>query len=347
MSNNPRLVALASLMIPIALANSAGAQTASKSFAIVKRISGPDGGWDYAFTDSASRRLYVARDNGVMSVDLDSGSVTAQFVPGAGVKGIAQVAGTQVLASTNSGKNTVTFFDGKTGKVLGEVATAKGPDSIAYEPKSGLIAVMNHGGNITLIDPTSRAVSGTVHVGGELEFAAADGDGRLYVNVMSANQVAVVDVAARKVIGRVSLKGCEEPTGLAYDDLDKLVISVCVNGVAEFIDPKTHRQVAQVSIGKIPDAVIWDKKHRLAFVPSFMGTLTVISVQAPNDIKAIQSLPTQVGTRTGAVDEATGSVYLPTAKMNVPMKDGQIVMTEQEHPTPVPGTFEVLVVASR
>jgi hypothetical protein len=48
-------------------------------------------------------------------------------------------------------------------------------------------------------------------------------------------------------------------------------------------------------------------------------------------------MPTQIGARTGAVDLATGRVYLPAARYSAPSAQG-------ERPKMVPGSFEVLVV---
>ncbi len=47
------------------------------------------------------------------------------------------------------------------------------------------------------------------------------------------------------------------------------------------------------------------------------------------------SVPTQIGARTGAVDPKTGRIYLPTAEY-VPFAAGQ-------RPTTKPGTFQILV----
>ena len=320
---------------------SAAPQPPAPPFRIVKHIAGPDGQWDYAITDPGTRRLYVGREYGVMAIDLDSGVVTNTLVPGKMVHGIAAVGASGVFVSTNGKANTATLFDGKSGKVLGEAHTGKDPDAVVYEPQTRLVATINHeGGDVTLIDPNSRTVVGTIPVGGELEFAAADGAGRVYINVADKRHVAVIDVAARKVVGTIPLPGCEDPSGLAYDAIDHWVISVCFNGVADIVDPATRRQIAQIPIGKLPDAAIWDAVRKLVFVPSFAdGNLTVITLRGPHDIKVAQTLATQPGTRTGAVDAKTGSVYLPTSKLTPPAKEG-------DFPTPVPGTFEVLVVAA-
>jgi hypothetical protein len=311
-------------------------------FAIVKRIAGPDGNWDYAMADSARRRLYVARDYGVMAIDLDSWIVTDKLLPGSMVHGIAAVGSTGRFVSTNGKTNTATLFEGSSGKVLAEIPTGKDPDAVVFEPKTGLIAAINHeGGDATLIDPNLRTAVGTIRIGGELEFATTDGEGHVYVNVADTHRIAVIDVAARKVTRSISLPGCKNPSGLAYDAEDRWLISVCFNGIAIFIDPNGRRSIAQVRTGKFPDAVMWDSTRRRAYVPSFAdGNLTVIAVRNSNDIKVVQTLTTQPGTRTGAVDLTTGTIYLPTSKLTPPAKEG-------EYPVPVPGTFEILVVGAK
>jgi DNA-binding beta-propeller fold protein YncE len=322
--------------------NAAVPQSVLPPFAIVQRIPGPDGQWDYAIADSDARRLYLGRENGVMAMDLESGVVTDRLIPGSTVHGVASIGSTGVFVSTNGKTNTATFFVGKTGKVLGDAATGKDPDAVVFEPKTGLVATMNHeGGDVTLIDPNSRVVAGTIAVGGELEFAATDSEGHVFVNVADKHEIATIDIATRKVTARTPLPGCEDPSGLAYDELDRWLISVCFNGVAEIVDPSTSRQISKVHVGKLPDAAIWDSARRLVFVPSFAdGSLSVIAIRGPKDIKVTQMLATQPGTRTGALDAKTGNIYLPTSKLTPPAKEG-------EYPTPVPGTFEVLVVASK
>jgi hypothetical protein len=75
----------------------------------------------------------------------------------------------------------------------------------------------------------------------------------------------------------------------------------------------------------------------LAYIPSWLsGTLAVIALSGPHDNTVIDTVATQFGTRTGAVDPKTGRIYLPTAQFNLPVPAGQ-------RPTAKPGTFEVLV----
>ncbi|MDQ2764427.1 MAG: gluconolactonase, partial [Pseudomonadota bacterium] len=87
-----------------------------------------------------------------------------------------------------------------------------------------------------------------------------------------------------------------------------------------------------------PDAVILDGKRRLAFIPCGRdGVLEVLSLDGPDGVKRIATITTEVGARTGALDEATGEIYLPTAKFGPPTKRGG-------RPTVLPGSFHIVVV---
>jgi hypothetical protein len=65
------------------------------TYQVVDKIAGPDGGgWDLWNVDPKTRRLYVSRPYGIMTIDLDTKKVTDKFAEGAGVHGILPVPGT-------------------------------------------------------------------------------------------------------------------------------------------------------------------------------------------------------------------------------------------------------------
>jgi DNA-binding beta-propeller fold protein YncE len=319
----------------------AGDPTAPGSmYEITGRIAAPDALWDYASVDAAARRLYVGRIGGVMAVDLDSQSVTPVLVASPLVHAVLPIRDTGLVASTNGEGNTVSIFVGKTGNLVATIPAGHDPDALVLEPKSGLLVAANAEGNrLTLIDVKKLAAVGEIAVGGKPEFLAVDGGGLLYNNIEDRNEVAVIDIAARKIIRKIKLSRCQGPTGLAYDVQDSLLLSVCQNGVVKFIDAKTYMDAATFTVGKGPDAAIFDATRRVAFVPSGAdGTLTVFAVRSATDITVRQTLHTKPGTRTGAVDPTTGILYLPSAQLAPPAKP-------DAWPSVVPGTFAVLIVA--
>lgn len=319
-----------------AAAIASAAQAAPSGYHITDRIAGPDGGWDYASYDAGRDRVLVARTTSVTAVDLKTRTVNPAFAPAARGHAAFPVNGGKEVAITNGSANTVTFVDATTGALLATVATGNGPDDAIIEPKTGLLLVMDHkGGTVTLVDAKTHTVAGTIAVGGILEAAAVDGKGRVFVNVEDKNQIAVLDIPGRKVTARYELAGCEGPTGIAYAAADKLLISSC-DGVAEIVAAETGKVVRQIKIGDGADGVAYDAGRHLAFIPAGMaGTLSVISV-SHGDATLIDTVMTQKGARTLALDTARGRVFLPVAKYVIPTDGGR--------PTPTPGTFELLVV---
>jgi len=171
-----------------------------------------------------------------------------------------------------------------------------------------------------------------------LEFAVPDGAGKVFVNVEDKNQIAVIDAKAKKVLTRYQLRDCDGPTGLAYDAADKLLISSC-DGTAKVIHADTGMEAASLKIANQPDAVIFDPMRKLAFIPCRTpGVLEVLSFADPAHISVVQHLPTQLGTRTGTLDPATGRIYSMAAKFGAPAQPGGRAQ-------PLESTYEVLVIA--
>ncbi len=301
---------------------------------IMARIAAGDGGWDYASIDPTGNRLFVSRADGVMTMDLSTRQVTAQFVPGERVHASFIIPGTSIGVSTNGNTDSVKLFDAASGAVKAVVKVGSKPDAATWDAATKTVWVMNaHDGTASIIDPVKQAVVGSVAIGGALESAVTDGKGRLFVNVEDKNELVAIDTRTRTVVRRTVLTGCDGPTGLALTRQGSL-ISACANNVAKTVSAATGALGADIAIGTGPDAVLYDSARDRAYIPAGRdGTLTVIDTRGV--AKAVATIATQKGARLGAVDPATGLVYLPTARYAA---DGS------ERPKPVPGSFEVLVV---
>jgi hypothetical protein len=322
---------LASIVIGAA----AFAAAAGPGYRVLDRIAGPDGGWDYVRVDTANNRVLVAHGTSVMAVDLASKAVTPGLAPGVRLHDAMPVNGGREVAVTNGGPGTVVFVD-KAGAVVATVQAGKNPDAEAFDAHSGLVLVMNHsGGDITLIDPKTHTAVGTIDVGGELEAAAVDGTGKAFVNVEDKKEIAVVDLAARKVVARYALTGCSAPTGIAYDAADHMLMSAC-DGATAFVDARTGKVLQTLATGRGADGIAFDPRQKLAFVPSGRdGTLAVIAV-SPGKSSIVQTVPTQVSARTIGMDPRTGRLYLPSAEYAPATPGGR--------PTLTPGSFRLIVV---
>ncbi len=328
-------IAILSLGVCFA-AFTASAQPAAPGYKVIDRIAGPDGGWDYVRVDTVNNRVLLTHGTSVMAIDLGSKAVSS-FAPGQRLHDAMPVNNGAEVLVTNGGTNTAVFVNAKTGATVATVDTGKGPDAAAFDPKTGLALVMDHqGGQISLIDPKTHKLAGTIDVPGDLEAAATDGTGKAWVNVENKNEIVAIDVVKKAVLAHYPLASCDGPTGLAYDAADKLLIAAC-DGATELVDAKSGKVVQTLATGKGADGVAFDPKRKLAFVPSGRGgNMAVIAVAGGGKATIVETVPTQVGARTIAIDERSGRTYLPTAKFQPATGGGR--------PGMVPGSFEVLVV---
>ena len=132
------------------------------------------------------------------------------------------------------------------------------------------------------------------------------------------------------------MKDCEDPSGLAYVEGADVVLSVCANKMLKVLDARSGVELETVAVGAGADAVIYDPAAHRAFVPSAIdGLLSVIDIRGPRSINVVEQVHTQIGTRTGAIDAKTGTLYLPTARFGPINKLGW--------PEALPGTVELLV----
>jgi YVTN family beta-propeller protein len=256
---------LLALALPLVFASAAVA--APPTYSVVAQYKGADGRWDLLSVDPDDRRLYVARSDAVTAVDLATGKVTDKLAPAVHGHAAFAIPGTHELILTNGDANTAAILDGRTGQVRATIPTGKKPDGVAYDPATKTLWVMNAGeGTISVVDPASAKVLTTVSVGGSLELGAADGHGRLYVNVEDRNDVAVLDTRARKLVTREPLAGCDGPTGIVYDPGTKETVSACANGVAVVLSD-SGKTVASLPIGKKPDGAAFDPRRHVVLIP--------------------------------------------------------------------------------
>lgn len=298
-------------------------------------IPGPDGGWDLASIDPSRRQLFVARGDSVTVADL-AANRSRQFATAQRGHAALVIPGSNLLLVTNGGADSATLFDRTSGVLVATLPTGKKPDAATYDPATRTIWVMNAGsGDISIVDPIARKVVGTLMVGGSLELGAADGTGRLYVNIEDRNSVAVIDTRSRKLVKVFPLVGCDGPTGIAYAASARQLISACANGVAVVLRPD-GTPVASVTIGKGADGAVFDARRGVALIPAGQdGNLSVVKLGSrPHVVKV---LPTARGARTIALDERTGRAYLATADLKA--------VEGQKRPQPVPGTWRIIVIA--
>jgi WD40 repeat protein len=292
---------------------------------------GGEGGWDYLTFDGEARRLYIARATRVMVVDVDSGKLVGEIPDTNGVHGVALAHKLGRGITSNGRDNSATIFDLKTLAPIATVKTGAKPDAILFDKFSGFVLTFNGKSNdATLIDPEKAVAMGTIALPGRPETGVSDGKGKVFVNLEDKNLIAVIDVAARKVLASWPLTGCEEPTGLALDIANRRLFSGCHNGTLVVMDADTGRNVQKLAIGNGVDATAYDIDTALVFTSNGEGNISVIQQEGPDQYTSLANIPTQTGAKTMALDASKHVVYT--------------VANAAADASGKPGAFELIVV---
>ncbi len=323
----------------------AAAETNAADFKVLAHYPIPgDVRYDYLRVDPDMRRLYVSHGNKVDVLDADTGAVIGEVSPMKGVHGIAIVPDLKRGFITSGGDRTVVMFDVVTLKVL-KVITGLGvkPDAIEYDPDTRKVFVANgSSGGMTVIDPSTGEISGTIPLVGKLEGLAFDGKGRVFVNTEDKSMIQVSDTHTLKPIASWSIDPVEGGTGLSIDTSTHRLFASGGNGKLAVVDSDTGKVVSTPEIGEDPDGDAFDAANGLVFSSSVKGTISILHEDAPDTYSLVQTVVTAPGARTIALDPKSGRVFVATGKFGA----APAPTAENPHPRPVsvPGTFEVLVV---
>ena len=303
---------------------------------------GGDGGWDYLTADAAARRVYISRGTHVIVMDADSGTSVGDIPDTPGVHGIALAPELGRGFTSNGREGTVSIFDIKTLGLIGKVKAGENPDAILYDPATKRVFTFNgRSHDSTAIDAASGKVLGTIKLDGKPEFAASDAKGEIFVNIEDKSELTAIDPNKLEVKTTWPLAPCTEPSGLSIDREHRHLFVGCDNKMMAIVDANDGKVLATPPIGDGVDATTFDPETGFAFASCGEGVLTVVKEDSPGKFSA-ESIPTEQGARTLALDAKTHNVFVVTAKFGPPPAS----TADNPHPrrSIVPDSFVVLVV---
>lgn len=318
----------------IIISASVSASSQQKNYSYYKTIQvGDEAGWDYLAVDESHRNIYFSHGTRVLVASVDKDSIVAEIPHTMGVHGIAFDQELNKGFISNGRSNSVTIFDLNHFNVLDTVAvTGANPDAIMYDGFSKKVFAFNgRSNNATVIDPASLKVIGTIQLPGKPEFAVTDLKGKVYVNIEDKSELVQIDATQLKVLKEWTISPGEEPSGLAIDRKNNLLFSVCSNKELIVFDILKGKVINSVPIGDRVDAVVYDPGTGLIYSSNGEGNVTIVKQVTPEKYQVVQTLITEKGCRTMALDTKTKKIYLPAAKY------------EGDTRRILPGSFKILV----
>jgi len=313
------------------------------SYHVIAKIPVPgDYGWDYASADSEGRRLYVGHDEEVVVIDLDSTKIIGSIGGGSDMHGaaVAREFGRGFISESNPGS--VVIFDLKTMKKIAEVPVGKDPNLIMVDHKTARVFTADRGDKqVSAIDAKTGKVLGTIGpFDGRTEHGVSDEKGHMFLNLQDKGLLLRIDTQALKVLNTWSVAPCGQPSSMDMDKEHERVFIGCRSGVFAAVNGETGKVITTLPIGPGVDALEFDAAQRFIYISSGGGggSLSIFHEDAPDKYSLVQTVPTEPGARTLAVDHKTGRVYLPVGQFG-PAPNGQ-----RGRGPFVRGSFHILVV---
>jgi YVTN family beta-propeller protein len=307
---------------------------------------GGAGGWSHLVLDAPAHRLYISRANRIMVVDTESGKVAGEIEGLTSARGIALDGAGRfgyVTDLTDGTAGFVRVFDRSALKIVASIPTGADPDAIVFAPASNAILAFNtRGHSATLIDSATNQVTATIPLPGRPADAVVDSASSVFVTIPSMAMVVHIDTVSKTIVSSSPLAPCTGPHGLAIDNAQRQLLTVCENHKLIAISADT----GHVSyLGEVPAEtgdIDFIPKLNLLFVAGIDGTLSILHRESPSRYIALQQVKTQPGARTMIANPQGPKAYLVTSKYG---KNTTATSEElQFRPTPIPGTFSVIVV---
>jgi DNA-binding beta-propeller fold protein YncE len=230
-------------------------------------------------------------------------------------QGVAFLQDLNRIVVTNSGDGSCKVFDGTTYEPLAAVKFADDADQLRYDPSRHLIYVGYGDGAIGTMDPsTNRIVGESFELGAHPESFQLEASGpRIFVNLASQNQIAVIDRDTRRIT-KWTLAGAGTNFPMAVDEKNRrLFVAARRPATLLVLDLDTGRQVARLPGAADSDDMWYDATRRRIYVPGGEGLIFVYQQVDSDHYTLLAKVPSTIGARTSAYFGQVGkhnSLYL-------------------------------------
>jgi DNA-binding beta-propeller fold protein YncE len=273
-----------------------------------------DGRIDHLAVDMAAQRLYVAAlgNNTVEVLDLKSGSRTRSLPGFREPQGIAVVPDANLVAVANGQGEGVQFLDSSDYHQTRAVRIGEDSDNVRYDPAAKRLFVGFGGGALAAVSPSDGQVLGEARLAGHPEsFQLARAGSRVFVNVPDANQIAVVDRTAMKVIATWPVAGAKANYPMALDEANHRVFVGCRRPARVLVyDTATGKQFGSFEIVGDTDDLFYDAARNRLYVSGGEGFLDVFQGQDGSHFFRLAHIPTAAGARTSLFVPELSRLYV-------------------------------------
>jgi len=266
-------------------------------------LQGVEGRIDHLSIDIKGQRLFVAAlgNNTVEVLDLNEGKLIHSISNLSEPQSALFIPGLNKIFVTNGGNGICEIFDGSSFTELGRVELSSDADNIRYDSDSESVVVGYSDGGLSFIDAKAGKALSNITLDGHPESFQLESSGfRIFVNIPSSNEIAVVDRGQAKVVSTWFMTSALANFPMALDESGRrLFIGFRLPAKLGVFDTETGKSVASFdSVGDMDD-IFYDATHKLIFVIGGEGYIDIFSQQDVNHYQPVTRISTATGARTG------------------------------------------------
>jgi DNA-binding beta-propeller fold protein YncE len=310
--------------IPATDASLAGGQG---SLVLVRTIPmrGVQGSFNHMVVGVKVHRLFATAGTmeSVEVLDLDSGLIVRSLE---GDKPIATRFSPEFSELYATRRQKVVIYDGDTLDTLATVDLQNGLNELQYDvpAKRLYVGCMNTDKScIAVIDLLTRKLVGKIPLPGvPMGFAPEKQGNRMFVNLRSLGQVAVIDREKQAVITIWTLTDTSANYPMALDEPDhRLFIGCRKNPQMIVLDTATGKPVARLPIARDADDLFYDAARKQIYVSCGEGFVEVITQQDPDTYRLRQQVASRAGARTSYFSPVLNQLFVAVPERDNPRSE--------------------------
>jgi DNA-binding beta-propeller fold protein YncE len=304
-------------MLAVALAGAAiQPSTARAPLKLIHTIDLPrvEGRIDHLAFDAATGRLYVAAlgNNTVEVIDVRGGTHLESLPGFREPQGVAVVPDTKAVAVANGQGEGLQLIGGDDYRPGAMVRLGDDADNVRYDATARTLYVGFGSGALAAVDPVAGRLLGQVKLAGHPESFQLERQGsRVFVNVPTAGQIAVVDRASMKVVATWPVSTAKSNFPMSLDEANHRLFIGCRRPATVLVyDTGSGLQIASFEVVGDADDLFYDAARKRLYVSGGEGYLDVVQDGGGNTFTRLAHVATAPGARTSLFVADQRRLYL-------------------------------------
>jgi DNA-binding beta-propeller fold protein YncE len=279
---------------------------------------GVQGRFDHMAVDNKTGRIFVAvyGNDSVEVLEVQRGRRVHSIQTGfSKPQMVAYLSESNRIVVSNEGDGSCKIFDADTYKLIDTVKFPDDADQLRYDPITKRVYVGYGDGAIGMFDATTdKRIEGDFELGAHPEsFQLEEKGSRIFVNLASISQIAVIDRNTRKIEKwKLEEAGTNFPMALD-EEHHRLFVAARRPARLLVLDTDSGKVIASLPGAADTDDMAYDATRKRIYVPSGEGFIFVYQQIDPDRYERIAKIPSAIGARTSAYYGQVGkhnSLYL-------------------------------------